>query len=386
MKSALTHRERVLAALNHQEPDRVPVDIAGAKCTTLHRVAYQNLIEHLGLPPRPGMIWDSMQQAVLPEEDVLRHFDVDTRSIWAGAPDGFKPRDLGRDFYEDEWGVVRVCPKGGYYFDLHKCPLEGNPTLDDLEHFPWPDPDNPGRVRGVRERAEYLRQKTDYAVVLNLGATLLHTSQYMRGFEGWFKVDGAVPEKIACSVYCRPAGLAPFAAPVVAGEARKTHFANFIVADDVKTSLAKAGDSPQGWLILAPMNNTDEDVTLTLKPNLATLGFSSLANGQASDLFRACDFRWQGPSGWLANSGDPEPPNITIPGKPETFAVLNGAVKVTVPKRSFRMLLLGEKAPMVGKKDEKASPSHPARQIFLQTSSAFRRMRAFGQLVAQPPV
>ena len=123
------------------------------------------------------------------------------------------------------------------------------------------------------------------------------------------------------------------------------------MAEDVKAKLAKAGDNLKGWLILAPMNNTDEDVVLTLKPNLAALGFASLANGQASDIFHACDFRWQGPPGWLANSGDPEPPNITIPGKPETFAVLNGAVKVTVPKRSFRMLLLGEKTPMAGKKE-----------------------------------
>ncbi len=79
---------------------------------------------------------------------------------------------------------------------------------------------------------------------------------------------------------------------------------------------------------------------LTLKPNLAALGFSSLADGQASDAFHAWDFRWQGPPGWLANNGDSEPPNITIPGRRETFAVANGAVKVNVPKRSFRMLLL----------------------------------------------
>lgn len=194
MKPQLTHRQRVLAALNHQEPDRVPLDIAGTRCTTLHRVAYQNLIAHLGLPFRPSMIWDSMQQVVLPEEDVLEFLDVDTRAIWAGAPDGFKPRDLGPDYYEDEWRVVRHCPKGGHYFDLHQCPLESEPTLDDLERFPWPDPDDPGRVRGLRDRAEYLRHKTDYAVVLNLGATLLHTSQYLRGFEGWFMDLALRPE------------------------------------------------------------------------------------------------------------------------------------------------------------------------------------------------
>ncbi len=182
----MTHRERVLTALDRREPDRVPLDISATKCTSIHRVAYQNLIGHLGLSPRPGVIWDKMQQIVMPEEDFLERLDVDTRALWAGPPDGFTAPDLGPDYFMDEWGVLRYCPPGGLYFDLHKSPLQGEVTLDDLESFPWPDPDDPGRVRGLRERAHHLRHETDYAVVLNLGATLLHTSQYLRGFDGWF--------------------------------------------------------------------------------------------------------------------------------------------------------------------------------------------------------
>jgi uroporphyrinogen decarboxylase len=122
----------------------------------------------------------------VPDEELLEYFDIDTRSIFAGPPDNFKPKDLGEDFYEDEWGVIRYCPPEGYYFDLYKVPFDGEPTLDDIEQFLWPDPDDPGRIRRLRERTEYLHNKTDYAVVLSLGATVLHTSQYMRGFEGWF--------------------------------------------------------------------------------------------------------------------------------------------------------------------------------------------------------
>ncbi len=182
----MTHRERVLAAINHEEPDRIPFDIAATKCTSMHRVAYDNLIEHLHFDPKPKVIWDNMQQIVLPDEEVLNYFDVDTRSLYPGSPDNFTPKELGEEFYEDEWKVIRRCPPGGYYFDLYQCPFEGEPAWEDLEQFHWPDPDDPGRVRGLKERSEYLRRKTDYAVVLNLGATILHTSQYMRGFEGWF--------------------------------------------------------------------------------------------------------------------------------------------------------------------------------------------------------
>ena len=190
----MTHRERVLAALNHAEPDRIPFDLAATKCTSIHRVAYTNLIRHLHFEPKPLVIWDQMQQIVLPAEEVLTYFDIDTRSLYAGAPDNFTPKDLGPEFYEDEWGVIRRCPPDGHYFDLYQCPFEGEPTLDDLERFRWPDPDDPGRVRGLKERAQYLRQQTDYAVVLNLGATILHTSQYMRGFEGWFLDIAQRPE------------------------------------------------------------------------------------------------------------------------------------------------------------------------------------------------
>ena len=88
----MTHRERVLAAVNHEEPDRVPVDIGATRVTSIHRVAYVNLVKHLGLPPHDEVIWDRMQQIVLPDEAVLRHLDVDTRPWFAGPPDKLKPQ------------------------------------------------------------------------------------------------------------------------------------------------------------------------------------------------------------------------------------------------------------------------------------------------------
>ena len=44
----MTHRERVLAALNHREPDRVPVDLGATRSTSIVVQAYERLNRHLG--------------------------------------------------------------------------------------------------------------------------------------------------------------------------------------------------------------------------------------------------------------------------------------------------------------------------------------------------
>ena len=53
----MTSRERVLAAINHQEPDRVPVDFGATPSSGISAVAYSNLIQYLGLSD-PIRIYD----------------------------------------------------------------------------------------------------------------------------------------------------------------------------------------------------------------------------------------------------------------------------------------------------------------------------------------
>ena len=47
-RETMTSRQRLLAALNHQQPDRVPIDLGGNQ-TGIHKFAYQALLEHLGI-------------------------------------------------------------------------------------------------------------------------------------------------------------------------------------------------------------------------------------------------------------------------------------------------------------------------------------------------
>ena len=79
----MTSRERVLAALNHQQPDRVPIDLGGNQ-TGIHKFAYRSLIEHLRLNEEIE-IMDAVQQLARPSEAVLERLRVDTRYIHAGA-------------------------------------------------------------------------------------------------------------------------------------------------------------------------------------------------------------------------------------------------------------------------------------------------------------
>jgi len=182
---AMTHRERVVAALNHREPDRVPIDFGGSRCSSLHVAGYERLKRHLGIEA-PNIISDRMMQPVFIDERILQRFDVDTRCIVPNAPDRGGDQQLDPITYRDEWGVTRTQPPGSYWYDLKESPLIGEITVQDIVRHPWPDPEDPGRTRGLRQRALDLKKQGDYALVLNVTVGVVHISQYLRGFQDWF--------------------------------------------------------------------------------------------------------------------------------------------------------------------------------------------------------
>jgi uroporphyrinogen decarboxylase len=184
--ATMTHRERVLAALNHREPDRIPVDLGGTRSSSIVVQAYERLNQYLGAdePPRIFSKWLNIAH---PSQAMLERFDIDTRSVSQGSPDHWQDI-LYQDgvSYQDEWGVVRSRPAGSLYYDLTKPAFQGDASIADLASFPWPDPHDPGRCRGMAEAARRLHQETDYAVVLNMPGGIVHQAQFLRGFEDWF--------------------------------------------------------------------------------------------------------------------------------------------------------------------------------------------------------
>ncbi len=184
-KSTMTPRERVRLALERKEPDRVPLDLGSTGNTGITAGAYRRLLNYFGIEAEV-IVWDRMQQLAYPDERVLLRLGIDTRGLWLSGPDNRPDRQLEGDSYEDEWGVVRSRPPGGYYYDLVRSPLAGDVTASDLKSYPWPDPEDPGRVRGLREKARAIREHTPFALVVHGSPGFITRAQYLRGFEDWF--------------------------------------------------------------------------------------------------------------------------------------------------------------------------------------------------------
>jgi len=180
-------RDRVLAALSHEEPDRVPIDLGSCQVTSIASAAYVNLRAALGLPRTDVEITDPVQQLALVEEDVLQALEVDTRGIGPNPPASyrFEVFEEGEYLaYYDEWGAKLRKPKeGGHYFDWAEFPIKES-SLEALETYRWPDPDDPSRYAGLREKARSLYENTDYALVgtAPLGSDILAMPQRTRGY------------------------------------------------------------------------------------------------------------------------------------------------------------------------------------------------------------
>jgi uroporphyrinogen decarboxylase len=161
------------------------MDVGTTRFSGLVKGAYEQLCEYLGFG-EPGAIVDRMQQLVDVDERVLVYLDAHARSVSQGAPDNGRDVELSETEYRDEWGVVRAKPAGCTYYEIRKSPLAGNISITDIIRYPWPDPTDSGRFRGLRERAKRLHEETDYAVIYNARYNPVHMTQYLRGFEDWY--------------------------------------------------------------------------------------------------------------------------------------------------------------------------------------------------------
>lgn len=176
-------------ALEHREPDKVPIDLGGA-VSSIHWIAYDKLAKRLGLKVEIE-IADKIQQLAKLHESVLRILDVDFRhcslkkGFFSGAEDRLDDPS-GRPYFVDAWGIK--WGKNPYYYDMISHPLD-NLSIDDLDEYAWPDPKDPGRYEGLREEVKNVYETTDYALVADsIFGGIFECAWWLRGFEK-FNVD-----------------------------------------------------------------------------------------------------------------------------------------------------------------------------------------------------
>ncbi|MBZ5562291.1 MAG: uroporphyrinogen decarboxylase [Acidobacteriia bacterium] len=174
----MTHRERVLTALAHKEPDRVPMDLGGS-AYSINDDHYFKLKEYLGLkgdiePYRHGHTGNYY------DERVLEALDIDCRHVGLRSPSNFQVKMDSAGRFKDEWGIPQV--RTGVFMSVVGHPLAAA-EVGDLDNYPWPDPYAPGRTSGLREKAQHYRQNTDYALVSRapISVGLFETGCYLRG-------------------------------------------------------------------------------------------------------------------------------------------------------------------------------------------------------------
>lgn len=166
---SLTSRGRVILALDHQEPDRLPVAIGGGPYGIVDEL-YLKLVELLALgepvaPFRQGHSISYMDDRLL--ECLGSDLRYVSPAILPNSPS--KPTTEPETFL-DSYGQVwkRAAP---YYYATQGILASASEIRQIDEMVNWPDVSDPRWTRGVRERAKSLCENTDCFVVARMVAS-----------------------------------------------------------------------------------------------------------------------------------------------------------------------------------------------------------------------
>jgi uroporphyrinogen decarboxylase len=226
----MNSRDRVLMALNHREPDRIPVDLSGHRSSGIAAMAYRRLRRHLGLDERPIRVYDPIQQLAIVDEDVLQRFGVDTIELgrafaledkwwteWT-LPDGspcLMPVWARPERHEGEWvlrapstrHITAKMPPGVLYFEQATYPFEENDdferltaAMDDIMWVSASSPPGPiaagdEGLKNLIAGAQRLRRESDRAIVGLFGGNLLEMGQFFYRNDNFLMLLAGDPDR-----------------------------------------------------------------------------------------------------------------------------------------------------------------------------------------------
>ena len=179
----MNSRERVNLAINHKEPDRVPVDLWGTDSRLINEF-YFKVLKHfeLDLPDkkvRPGKSAEYVDYRIA---DIV---GSDFRHIVIGRPENFKPHYNEEGMRFDEWGIGHVM-KGSYNFISYHPLIDADVSA--IKKYKGPSITDPGRIKGLKEQAEDWYKNTDYSITTTgpISGFLKEYYEYLRGTENFF--------------------------------------------------------------------------------------------------------------------------------------------------------------------------------------------------------
>jgi uroporphyrinogen decarboxylase len=219
----MTSRERILAAINHQQPDRVPVDMGATPSSGISAIAYSNLVKHIGRSDLPVLIYDVVQQLAQPDDYIIDLFGVDVLDVgrtfndqpsdWkattmvngasASYPKWFNPtkKEDGSfvTFDDDGQRILSRMPVGATFFDQTYFPyVDGYPaSYENLDaemgrimwardaHSPWDHAGESDFWQELREKTLRLRQTTDKALLVVCGCNLFEWGTFLRRMDNF---------------------------------------------------------------------------------------------------------------------------------------------------------------------------------------------------------
>lgn len=166
---ALTSRERVLTAINHEQPDRMPLVIGVSNATGIKMRPYKGIKDILGIQAPDDYIydWPELGTAEI-DEETMRRLHSDVRGVLDLEPEEIRSRNRERDPHSvciDSWGggQTEISP-GDWFPSVH--PLAEARTAADLDSYQhWPDMGDPTRIAHVRERSRRLAEENQFAIM-----------------------------------------------------------------------------------------------------------------------------------------------------------------------------------------------------------------------------
>lgn len=206
----MTAQELIKTALQHREPEKLPIDFGAMRSTGIQAVAYNRLLSHLGMNDEDNRVYDVFQQLAEPSEKVVDRMNGDVMQVhrlcpafgidilsWKDGvlpdgsaclyPEGYNPvknKKNGEDILIGG-NVVATRPEGGLYFDTVTHPYIDVSSNSEIDKIPVPEISG-HELTFLRGQAQSKRNSTDKALLFAFGGNILEAGQMDFGYEAFY--------------------------------------------------------------------------------------------------------------------------------------------------------------------------------------------------------